>query len=484
MKLININLYLGKLLSLFVVVCPLLASCSKDNFSDELNKKLQGLDNINSITKLQNTNKSFTCQYEIYFNMPLDWNKPTENTFKQRVIIDAKAFDIPTVVELHGYALGDKYITEGYTRELPVLLNTNFIAIEHRYFNLSIPSAPDYENSSYWDALTVENASKDHEFIIKQLRKVFTNKWIATGTSKGGYVTNVLASYHPDTCDIYVPYVAPLAKQFDNRPFKFLSETAGNKLFGEKRGKEVREEILNFQIYCFEHKDELVDLLFSEQYCSKDARFRSAVSHENIFDINMLEFAYIFWQYQRLDISVIEDFLKLEDSSEKVKKAADIIKLNDTSVEAFRYNKPHYPYYVTALKEMGNLHYDFTYIKEQASALGKTINVSIPKEQEIEVYTKMIYSDNQLKNFVYSDSVYNHLVGWINDTTINTKVIMINGLEDPWFYVSIPQPLKRGENINIYNHPTGNHTVQITDFADNEKNEILNLLNTWLNEKQ
>lgn len=154
-----------KLLNLFTIVCPLLTSCGKENFADELNKKLQSLDNISSVSKLQNTNKSFTCQYEIYFNMPLDWNKPTENTFKQRVIIDAKAFDIPTVVELHGYALGDKYITEGYTRELPILLNTNFIAIEHRYFNLSIPGAPDYENSSYWDALTVENASKDHEFI-------------------------------------------------------------------------------------------------------------------------------------------------------------------------------------------------------------------------------------------------------------------------------------------------------------------------------
>lgn len=469
-----------KILNLIILISPVFASCKPNNFENDLYNKLLNLENVNSVSKTKNVNKNYLCQYEVYFNMPLDWDNPNGAKFKQRVIIDAKGYNIPTVVELHGYGLGDKYITEGYTRELPILLNANSVAIEHRYFNLSTPGQPDYENTSYWNDLTVENASKDHEFIIKQLRNVFKNKWIATGNSKGGYVTNVLASYHPDTCDIYVPYVAPLAKQFDNRPFEFIANHAGDSLFGETRGKEVRNEILNFQLYCFDHKYELIDLLFSKEYCQEDALFRSVVSQENIFDINMLEFSYIFWQYQKIKIDVIEEFLNLEDGNKKIKKAADIIVQNDTSVGAFRYNKPHYPYYITALKEMGNLHYDFTYLKQQASLLGKTINLSISKEKEIEIYTKMIYSENQLKNITYNNSVYNHLIKWINDTNVQTKVIMINGLEDPWYYVSIPQPLMRGENIKIFNHPKGNHTVQITDFDADTKNEILNTINTWL----
>lgn len=469
---------------LLISFLPIMSACScsdKLSFEDELKTKLENLSSVAEVNKFEMKNKSFKCGYELYFNVPLDWDNVAGEKIKQRVVVDAKAFDLPTVVELQGYSIGDKYIAEGFTRELPTLFDSNFVVIEHRFFSKSSYSKAGYEDAQGWEQLTVANAANDHAFIIGELRKVFTNKFVATGHSKGGYITNCLACMHPTICDLYIPFVAPCLTQYDSRPSEFINNEAGDSTYGKEEGKRIRDNILKFQVFCYEHKDVLIPILFSEEHCPSTNKFREKLTQENLFDINMLDFSYGLWQYGYVPLTDIDNFLALPESNKeefdlKVKEAIRIILANGSGMDCVAYNTATYPYFITAYKEMGNYTNNFSYVRAMAESLGKNIHISIDEGKEIEMTNYCYLSQDQLDNIKYDSSMYNTLTTWIRSETLDTRIIMINGQEDPWFHGSLPLPKKLGKNIKVYTHPTSNHRVQITSFPEETKNEILSFI--------
>ncbi|MCQ2802898.1 MAG: hypothetical protein MJ225_04460 [Bacilli bacterium] len=463
-----------------------LISCSnKPSFEDELINRLSQINSIKEINKLGNNNPLFKCGVEVYFEVPLNWNEIEGEKIRQRVVIDAKSFDIPNVVELQGYSLSAKYFNDGFTRELPKLINSNFIAIEHRFFDKSSYVNANYDDASGWEQLTVKNAAHDHNFIISELKKVFNKKWIATGHSKGGYITNTLACLFPETCDAYLPFVAPCLTQYDSRPSEFINNEAGDSTHGKEQAKTYRDNILKFQVFCYEHKNEIMPVLYSEKYCPKTSLFRDVLTKENLYDINLLDFSYGFWQYGYVDIKEINDFLLLtEDTADKllnkIETAVDILIKNGGDMGSVSYNTTTFPYYVTAHKEMGNYAYNFSYVKAMAESLGKDINISIPDGQVLDYANKVYLSNDQITNFNYDITMYNELTNWIKDTSLETKIIMINGQEDPWYHGSINLPDTLPSNVKHYLHPTNNHRVQISSFPEPTKNEILGYICNWL----
>lgn len=469
---------------------PIICSCSTgDNFKQELKTKLEQLTSVVQVNEITMKNDKFKCGYEVFFDIPLDWNNPNGEKIKQRVVIDAKAFNLPTVVELQGYTIGDKYINDNFTRELPTLIDSNFMVIEHRFFAKSSYSKANYEDAAGWEQLTVKNAAHDHNFIIGELRKVFTDKFVATGHSKGGYITNCLACLYPETCDVYIPFVAPCLSQYDERPFDFIYNEAGDSTFGKEGGKIIRDNLLKFQVFCFEHKDELMEVLLDEEHSPKDKKYRSGVSKENLFDFNMVDFAYGFWQYGYCEAKEINDFVTLPESNKeeidnKIKEALRIIIKGGGEMTNVSYNSSTFPYYITAHKEMGNYAYDFSYLKQMAQSMGKTITVSVDVGEEIYISDRIYLSEDQVTNIHYDKTMYDALHSWIADDTIETKVIMINGQEDPWFHGSLPIPEKIGKNIKVYTEPFSNHRVQITSFNKTVQAEIMNYIRTWLDIKE
>ena len=463
-----------------------LCSCgNKPSFEEELINKLNQITSIKEINKLDNKNPLFKCGLEVFFEVPLDWNNVEGEKLRQRVVIDAKSLDVPNVVELQGYSLSAKYVNDGFTRELPKLIDSNFIAIEHRYFDKSSYVNANYDNVEPWQQLTVKNAAHDHNFIISELRKVFNKKWIATGHSKGGYITNALACLYPDTCDAYLPFVAPCLTQYDSRPSEFINNEAGNSTYGNELAKTYRDNILKYQVFCYEHKNEIMPIVYSEQYCPSTALFRDTITKENLYDLNLLDFSYGFWQYGNVDIKAINDFLLLpEDNAQnlktKIDEAIKIMMDNGSDMTCVSYNTSTFPYNITAHKEMGNYTNDFSYVRQMAESLGKNINISIPEGEEREMNNKVYLTTEQLTNLHYDDTMYNTLTNWIKDTSLQTKIIMINGLEDPWYHGSINLPNTLAPNIKHYLHPTSNHRVQITSFPLETKNEILAYICNWL----
>ena len=169
-----------------------LISCSnKPSFEDELINKLSQIDSIKEINKLGNNNPLFKCGVEVYFEVPINWNDVEGEKLRQRVIIDAKSFDIPNVVELQGYSLSVKYFNDGFTRELPKLINSNFIAIEHRFFDKSSYVNANYDDASGWEQLTVKN---------EEAREKFVEFWntVYEDNKHGNYRNGIFKKYNDD----------------------------------------------------------------------------------------------------------------------------------------------------------------------------------------------------------------------------------------------------------------------------------------------
>ena len=67
-----------------------------------------------------------------------------------------------------------------HLEELCPILQANQLFVEHRYFGKSVP------DSVTWQDLTVENAAADQHHIVQIFKKIYTQKWVSTGISKGG----------------------------------------------------------------------------------------------------------------------------------------------------------------------------------------------------------------------------------------------------------------------------------------------------------
>ncbi len=90
--------------------------------------------------------------------------------------------------------------------------------VEHRYFGESKP-----DSTIGWEYLTTAQAAADHKSIVDLFKTIYKGKWVSTGISKGGQTSIFFKYYYPDAVDVWVPYVAPLnLEQEDKRIFYFF----------------------------------------------------------------------------------------------------------------------------------------------------------------------------------------------------------------------------------------------------------------------
>jgi len=149
-----------------------------------------------------------------------DTSKP--NGLLQRVtIIRFVGADQPTVIHTNGYSTDAAGL---YLCHLASALGANMIEVEHRYTGYSFPTMDCYEknggflnNKNFWNYNRAEQQSTDIAYVVNTLKKlkIFTGKWVSTGTSKSGMTTTFLAMHHPETCDVYVPFCAPFCQLMD-----------------------------------------------------------------------------------------------------------------------------------------------------------------------------------------------------------------------------------------------------------------------------
>jgi hypothetical protein len=399
-----------------------------------LQVKLEDLPGIISVKQIENT-RFYTETYEIYFEQPLDHNNPDGKKFKQRMYLSHFDESLPIVLNTTGYNADTNRVIE-----LAEILRNNNLLVEHRFFGKSAPEKID------WKYLTVEQAANDHHKIIETFKRIYNNKWITSGISKGGQTTIFHRYFYPDDVDASVAYVAPLnIAQEDPRIYSFLRSVGT---------QECRKKMIEFQREVLKRKKDLLPL-FKNKYESLGYTYSLGID-EYIFEYVVLEYGFAFWQWQN---ETCEDIPPVDASNEvlfnHLIKCSPINYLSDQGIE------PIAPFFYQAYAEIGYYGYDITDFRDLLTEIKEpTSKIFLPKGTDPEFNYPLMQKINT----------------WVQKEGNN--MLFIYGEIDTW---SAPAVQLTGETNAIKMVKKGGaHRTRIKDFSDEEKEIIYSTLEEWL----
>lgn len=156
--------------------------------------------------------------YSMTIEQPLDHRRPNGQKFRQRFVLFHRNPSAPMVVSTTGYGLfGGPSIWANFLDEPSLLLESNQIVLEHRYFEGSTPEGR--ASQIDWSHLTIEQSAGDSHRIVQTLSSIYSGPWIATGHSKGGMTAIFHQRFHPEDLAGIVPYVAPISRRIGDPRF-------------------------------------------------------------------------------------------------------------------------------------------------------------------------------------------------------------------------------------------------------------------------
>ncbi|MFT4851065.1 MAG: hypothetical protein ACI83B_003629 [Sediminicola sp.] len=403
-------------------------------------EKLAAIKNVVSIEK-KNAVGHFDENYEIWFEQPIDHNKPSKGSFKQRVFLGFENTIQPVFVELRGYNIGSER-----AGELANHYEANQLTIEHRYFENSRPKEID------WNTLTLENAAKDQASIIDAIRSsLYPNaKFISTGISKGCQTVMAHLSYFPENVDACVCYVGPLNLQReDPRVYEFL----------ENVGSEAeRKKVKGFQELCFDNRAALLEIM--KKTAERD-NLTWEFGVEKALDYTILEYMFAYWQWG----TDIDSIPSLDASLQKIyKHLINIVGygfFEASSVEELQ------PYFWAALTEQGIYGYQTAPFKkyfgtDEVLDFEWAFPEGISKEYKLEPMQR-------IKSFL--------------DTSAK-KMLFIYGEYDAWSATAVHLSENASQReMYKFVQPKGDHRTRIKSFNSEKQNEIYTIIDNWLKEE-
>ncbi len=403
-----------------------------------LHKKLLSIPNI-TVKSIESDSK-FTEAYEIFITQPVDHLNPNNGPkFTQQIFLHHVDFMKPMVMETDGYA-----VTSRRKTELAKILNCNEIIVEHRYFDESTPDSVD------WKYLNTAQAAADHKRIVDLFKTIYTGKWISTGISKGGQTTIFFKYYYPDAVDVWVPYVAPLnLEQEDRRINEFLDNVGTD---------ECREKIKKYQRALLENREEILPL-FEDRMNEKGYRFNLGL--DKTFELAVLEYSFAFWQWGKLSC---EDIPEPTSSAEELFKplytASSFNYFDSTSMIYYQ------PFFYQAYTEIGY----YNYATEDFSDLLTEIK---------DEYQSNISFAPQNIELNFNKSLMNNINKYIQENGNN--MLYIYGGNDTWSSTAV----EIGSKTNAVKmvKKGGNHRTRINSFDGEEKELIFSTLEKWLDVK-
>ena len=393
---------------------------------------------VKAIEKI--SNNYYQQAYLLWIEQPVDHKNPEVGTFRQRVFLYHVDESLPTVFITEGYS-ADRGLNPMFREEISTMLQTNLVFAEHRYFSESTPT-----NDPEYKYMNAYNAASDHHNIFSILKPLYSNKWIATGISKGGQTALMYRAFYPNDADITVPYVAPLCKGVeDGRHEPFLAKKVGTAK-ERKLITEYQKELLKRKKEILPELKKVVEEVGIEKY---------NISISDIYDYCVLEFPFAWWQWGR-------DINQIPNTSATNEQLLSIL-LETSGPDYFANQSPTGSFFIQAAKELGYYGYDLAPFKgliDLPSTKGYLSRVFTPKELNLE-FNKELY--DFVANFV---------------ATTDLKMIFIYGEYDPWSAVMINDPKK--ENIKIYIEPKGSHRARISTLPQQMRNEAIQTLKEWL----
>lgn len=195
-------------------------SDTPEPISDDFSKALADIKEVSDI-KVEDvevkddegTVKNTYRFYTFFFSQLVDHKAPLNGNFKQqvRIHLSKNGLTAPVVLYNHGYNMPT--IKDNFFPEMTKYLDATTVWIEHRYFGNSLPEP--FENLDF-TYLNADQAAQDLHAIVSVLKQTVlkeSGKWVSTGVSKDG-ITSGLYAYYSDIygwndIDLYMPFCAP-----------------------------------------------------------------------------------------------------------------------------------------------------------------------------------------------------------------------------------------------------------------------------------
>ena len=444
---------------------------------------------------LDDTTQFFHEKYLVTFEQPLDWNDPEQGSFPQRVVVGLRENAPVNVLGTNGYYLRDAAYgdsadslkllkEENDTAEIALILGGSYISVEHRFFGKSKPEDLSYDDLRYWEYFTAENSAADYHQIYQSLSPLLGDRWISTGVSRGGEMTNVYGYYYPEDMLVYVPYVAPCSQgPWDNRMYRFIYTQIGDDVLGPEKAEEYRSLITAFQVDLMRYKEQLLPAYEKAAAGVFGAVFREQARIEWIYDVNVLEFAVQFWQYQRISIDDLKRAVEMpettaEEIQRKIQTEIQLLLSIQTPAD-WAVNVPVWPYYVNTATTYGQYYFDFSWLRNALEEAGIGETLSVTEEMEKDILWDIVFTPEQKTAFAFDGTFTEALASSVDTTT--AKHLMIFGASDPWSSLRVPET--DNPNVRVFVHPTAPHSAMISTMPEEMKNEAVRTLIDWLTEE-
>ncbi|OIQ41772.1 MAG: hypothetical protein BM563_00205 [Bacteroidetes bacterium MedPE-SWsnd-G1] len=417
------------------VVLLLSNSCKSESSSiDQLSFKEQLMVLFpNAVIDSLGAKDHFSERYELTIQQPLDHSKPENGTFEHHVFISHAGYEQPNLLITTGYAARNN------TYELSKAFHMNQVLVEYRFYGKSRP------DSIPWNYLTNDNALADYHALSTQLKKIYKNKWMSTGISKGGENVMMYKAKYPDDMDVGVPYVAPLINtREDMRTINHINML----------GADICDiSLFDTQRMILERKEEILPVL--ADYMKEKKYEFTELSLEEALEYAVLEYPFSFLQWGG----------KCEEIPTKESNALAVVTHINNVVGFWVYSDAGIdnalPSFYQHMIELGYYGFELEPLKDLLSVVKSSSNLRFaPKGVE------MNYNSDYIKE------VREYI------ETKGDKLVYVYGEMDPW-YACAPNPKKEVDALKMV-LKGGSHATRIKDFSEEDQNKIYKQIQEWL----
>jgi len=424
-----------KKLFLFLLISAAVVSCKKVESNLEgllFKEQLKVLFPSAEISAVK-VRDHFTEAYQLMLKQSLDHQDASAGTFDHYIYVSHAAYDKPTVLVTEGYNARHQ------TYELSKMLRANQVQVEYRFYGKSRP------DSIQWQYLKNDAAVEDYHKIVTKLKRLYTNKWLSTGISKGGETVLIYKSTYPKDIDVAVPYVAPLINTQEDPRTTQLINTVGT--------KECRDKIVQFQRAVLKNSVEVLQEL--KKYAAKKKVLFTKMPVEEALEHAVLEFSFSFWQWGSSCDEIPNATASSATLFDYLKKVAGFYLFSDAGI----YN--YLPSFYQHMTELGYYGYDtepvqdlLVYIKTSSLECFGPKNVALTYNAE---YIK------EVRNFIENKG---------------HQILYIYGAYDPWGACA-PTPKPTVDALKMV-LKEGHHGTRIRHFSKSDQQKIYAKLQDWL----
>lgn len=424
--------FLIRLLTFCTGIIILFYACQKEDPGPV--DLLDRLNAIEGMTAIEIEPKyGYPRAFQIDFEQPLDHRNPDGAKFLQRIYLSHSSEESPMIFGPSGY--GSTAIS---VQEIAGIMQTNNLSVVHRFFIEAEPHGMD------WTYLTIKQAADDHHRIVDVFKKIYKDKWISSGVSKGGLTSLFHKRFYPGDVDATIAYVSPIEFGTADPRFSVFLDGIGS--------QECRDRILAFQRRCLVERDSLLPRMM--QWLDQN-NYTISGNPEAIFESNVRSYDWTFWQYHSYDCSQIPG--EEESYDEMIIHLINVTKLYRSSDEMEYYFRP---YVYQAYTEIGYPERNYDKLNDLLKFdPDSLLNVDLDYYGVPVIYNPATILD-------------------INDWLINhgDNIIYLYGSIDPWTGGEIA--LEGKTNALKIMQEDGDHLIKIANL--DERDLVLQTLGDWL----